>query len=154
MRIVPTFDESKDSLACLGWVMEGVAIEQFTFQGGEEALTECIVIAIAHRAHRRTDPGISTALTKGDGGVLTTPVRVMDHVLGSTLLHCHPERSEHQGCTQMRGHGPPDHLAAPDVDHDCQIQPTCTSMNNDFVKGLRDTNSKRYDLEQVISGSL
>jgi hypothetical protein len=48
---VPTFDESKYSLACLGWVMEGVAIEQFTFQGGEETLTERIVVTVANRAH-------------------------------------------------------------------------------------------------------
>ena len=91
MRIVPTFDESKDGMACLGWVMEGIAIQQFTFQGGEETLTKCIVVAVANRAHRRTNPGISATLTECNGGVLTPLVRVMDHVLGSTLLHCHPE---------------------------------------------------------------
>ena len=31
--------------------MEGVAIEQFTFQGGKEALTERVVVAVANRAH-------------------------------------------------------------------------------------------------------
>ena len=72
MRIVPAFNEGKDSLACFGRVMEGAAIEQFTFQGGKEALTESVVIAVTHRAHRRTDTSLSTTLTKGYGGVLTT----------------------------------------------------------------------------------
>ena len=84
MRIVPAFNEVKDSLACFGRVMEGVTIEQFAFQGGKEALTECIVVAIANRAHGRADPDISTALTECHGCVLAALIGMMDHTLGST----------------------------------------------------------------------
>ena len=54
--------------------MEGVAIEQFAFEGGKEALAERIVITVTYRAHRGADPGISTALAERQGCVLTTLV--------------------------------------------------------------------------------
>ena len=51
MRIVPAFDELKNSQACLRWGVEGVAVEQLTFQSGEEALAEGVVVAVSGRSH-------------------------------------------------------------------------------------------------------
>ena len=62
--IVPTFDEFEHRLACLGLVVEGGAIEQLAFQGGEEALTEGIIETIP------------TALAKSRGSVLAALIGV------------------------------------------------------------------------------
>jgi len=47
MRIVPAFDEGKDSQACFRLGVEGMAVEQFAFESGKEALAESIVVAIS-----------------------------------------------------------------------------------------------------------
>jgi hypothetical protein len=65
MRIVPAFDELKDSQACFCLCVEGMALEQFTFQGSEETFTQGIIVAIADRAHGWTNPGVPTALAEG-----------------------------------------------------------------------------------------
>ena len=85
MRIVPTFDECEHSLACLWLVVEGRAIEQFAFQGGEETLAEGIIETISDKAHGRVDAGISTALAKSQGSVLAALIGVMDDIFWVTL---------------------------------------------------------------------
>ena len=46
MRIVPAFDESKHRLPGLGGYMEAFSVQQFTLQGGEEALAQSIVVEL------------------------------------------------------------------------------------------------------------
>jgi hypothetical protein len=48
MRIVPAFDERKDSQACFGLCVEGMSVEQFAFERGEKTLAESIVKTIAN----------------------------------------------------------------------------------------------------------
>jgi len=130
MRIVPAFDELKNSRACLVWSVENVAVKQFTFQGGKEALAEGIVIAIADRAHRWADPGFPTALAKSQGSVLTAVIGVtlapparagVDEAFWVTLLNRHVQGVHHQSGLEMSGHRPTHHLAAPGIHDDRQI---------------------------------
>ena len=96
MGVVPTFDKTEEGDASLGMRAEGIAINEFTFQGGKETFAQGIVKAIAHRAPRRSYSSYFTALAKGDGGVLAALVGMMNDVLGSTLRQRHIEGLQHQ----------------------------------------------------------
>ncbi len=122
MRIVPAFDELKNSQACFGLGLEGMAVEQFAFERGEEALAESIVIAISDRAPRWANPGFPTAPAKGKGSVLTPLIGMVDDILGMALLDGHLQGIRDKLRAQMGRHGPADNPAAPDVDHDSQVQ--------------------------------
>ena len=50
-RIVEALDEVEDRDPRLALAAEADAIEQLALERGEEALTHCIVVAVAHRAH-------------------------------------------------------------------------------------------------------
>jgi hypothetical protein len=71
MRIVPAFDELKNGWARLSRGGAAGAVQQFTFEGGEEAFTHGIIKAIVDRAHGRADASFAVAATKGNGHVLT-----------------------------------------------------------------------------------
>ncbi len=47
MRVIPSFNVGEDSQPRFLVCTEGPAIDQFTLQGGEEALAQCVVIAVA-----------------------------------------------------------------------------------------------------------
>ena len=68
--IVPTLDELKDRHARLDLGFEVTAVEQFAFEGGEEALAHGIVEAVAHRTHRRSHACIAATLAKSDRSIL------------------------------------------------------------------------------------
>lgn len=133
MGIVPTFDEFKRSLACLCLVVKDTAIEQFAFQGGEEALTEGIIETIADRAHRRADTSVPTSLAKGQGGVLAALIGVMDDIFWVTLLDRHAQGIHYQGSLQVSGHRPTDDFAAPGIHDNSQVQPTRPSRNVGYI---------------------
>ena len=127
MGIIPALDELKDGQAGLGLCAEGFSIEQFTFQGGKEALTQSVVEAVADRAHRRAQVGIPAAMAEGQGGILTALIGVMDDAFRAPLADGHGQGLEHQLGAQMVGQGPTDHAAAPGVDNDGQVQPASPS---------------------------
>src|SRR5690606_26988440 len=54
-RVVPAFDEIEDGGLSLGRCAERHPIEQLALERREEALAHRVVVAVAHRAHRRTD---------------------------------------------------------------------------------------------------
>lgn len=63
MQVVPALDELKHRQARLnGRRGESFPLQQFTFQGSEEALAQGIIETIADRADRRTDAGFPAAL--------------------------------------------------------------------------------------------
>jgi hypothetical protein len=129
MGIVPTFDEFKHGLACFWLVVEGTAIEQFAFQGSEEALAEGIIETIADRAHRRADSGCATALAKRQGRVLAALIGMMDDVFWATLLDRHLQGIHHQRGLEVSGHCPADDFAAPGIHNNGQVQPSAPSRN-------------------------
>src|SRR5216684_3786959 len=79
MRIVPTLDEFEDGHArfCLGF--EAAAVEQFTFERGEETLAHRVIEAIADRAHRGSHAGLAAALAEGERSVLGRFKRSSQH---------------------------------------------------------------------------
>ena len=133
MRIVPTFDEFKHGLACLCLVVEGAAIEQFAFQSGEEALAEGIVETIPDRAHRRTNPGFSTALAERQGSVLAALIGVVDDIVWVPLVDRHAQGIHHQSSLEVSGHRPTDDFAAPSLHDNSQVQPTRPSRNVGYI---------------------
>lgn len=65
MGVVPALDPGKDRCTSFLACPEMVSIEHFALQAGEEALGESVVVGVSHRAHRRSDPKLVTALAEG-----------------------------------------------------------------------------------------
>ena len=96
MRIVPAFDKLKDDGARFSGGVKACAVEQFAFEGGEEAFTQGIVKAITDRAHGRADARFATAATKGERGVLAAMIGMVDDILGMALLNSHLQSLQDQ----------------------------------------------------------
>ena len=62
--------KSKIRDPCLALAAEADAIEQLALERGEEALTHCLVVAVAHRSHRRLDAGLATPQPERDRRIL------------------------------------------------------------------------------------
>jgi hypothetical protein len=90
MRIVPSFDELKNGLACFGWGVEAGTVEQFAFECGEEGFTHGIIEAIADGTHRRADPGFPAAVAEGNRRVLAALIGVMDDIMSLSHQAGHP----------------------------------------------------------------
>src|SRR5712671_2913909 len=101
MRIVPTLDEFEDGHARFYLGFEAAAVEQFTFESGEETLAHRVIEAIADRAHRGPHTGLAAALAEGDRSVLATLVRMMNHLFRPALPEGQVKRLQHQFCAQM-----------------------------------------------------
>src|SRR5215472_6329777 len=116
--IVPTLDEIEDANPRLLRCAERDAVEQFALQRREEAFAQRIVVAIADRAHRRTDASFSTATAEAHCGVLTALIGMMNDVVWLSLRDRHVQRRQHELGPQMRRHRPADDPATPDIqDH-------------------------------------
>src|SRR5712692_8736609 len=122
MGVVPAFDELEDCHAGLDLGFEAAAVEQFTFERGEEALAHRVIEAIADGAHRGSHAGLTAALAEGDRSVLATLVRMMNHGGGPTLPEGQVERLQHQFRAQMGFHSPADDSAAESVEHHRQVK--------------------------------
>ena len=86
VQVFPAFEKLEDVHPRPSLGPEPPAVEQITLQGREEALTQGVVLAVAGRAHRRSHPGLATALAEGDLDVLRTLIGVVDHRLRPELL--------------------------------------------------------------------
>src|SRR5271163_1870184 len=122
MWIVPTLDELKDRHARVDLGFEVTAVEEFAFEGSEEALAHSIVEAVAHRTHRRAHARLITTFAKGQRSILAAMIGMMNHGGGTALADGHVERLEYQFRTEMGGHGPTDDSAAERVEHHRQIK--------------------------------
>ena len=118
MGVIPPFDVLEDGPARFGLGREPVAVEEFAFERGEEALGHRVVMAVADRAHRGDDAALAAALRERVRRVLAALVAVMDDLLGAAPRQRHVQRIEDQLGTQMRGHRPADHPASEHIDHD------------------------------------
>ena len=74
VRIVPTFDELEHRQAGFRRGLKGAAVQQFTFQGGEETLTQGVVKAVADGAPGRPDPDLPAAVAERQGSVLAAVI--------------------------------------------------------------------------------
>ena len=83
LRIAPTLDVFKHSPASLFTRVETMSIYQLAFQGGEEALAECVIAAISHRSHGGAHARFPAALAEGDRRVLGSLVGVAGGLTGT-----------------------------------------------------------------------
>ena len=125
MRIVPALDELEDCELRFGMRAKCCAIDEFTFECRKEALTHCVVVAIADRTHRRTDTGLLTAPPERDRRVLCALIRMMDDIGRLPLVQCHVQCVEHELGAQMSGRRPADDPPSAHVENDREEQKAC-----------------------------
>ena len=65
MRIVPALDEVEDGHSGVGLGREAATVQQFALEGGEEALTEGVVVGVPHAPHGRSDARLAAAEPEG-----------------------------------------------------------------------------------------
>ena len=133
MWIVPALDELEDCELCLGVRAKCCAIDEFTFECRKEALTHCVVVAIADRTHRRTDTGLLTAPPERDRRVLCALIRMMDDIGRLPLVQCHVQSIEHKLGAQMSCHRPADDPPSAHVENDREEQKACPGRHESDV---------------------
>jgi hypothetical protein len=74
LPIVKAFDKREDRAARLLRGPEARLIQQFTLQGGKEALRQGVVVTIAGRAHGTLDPQRTTPLSEHPGRILAAMI--------------------------------------------------------------------------------
>ena len=155
MRIIPTFYELKDFAASFVLSAKSSSIYQFTFERGEETFTHRIVIAITNRPRRRSHAGLSTSLSEGDRGVLSSLIRMMNHSSRPSLRDGHIKSQEHELRTKMCLHCPADYAAAKNIDHHREIKKSRPGRNIGNIsnpESIRRLCSKA-PLDQIRRGS-
>src|SRR5215467_12514733 len=100
-RIVEALDEGEHCASRLGLRLEPAAIEQFAFEGREEALAHGIVISIADRTHRRSHTGLTTAVAELDRSVLPGLKWSSQHFEGEVAMTGRRRRSDRSGGAQL-----------------------------------------------------
>ena len=104
--MVEALDKVEDLAAGFSWGTEAVALEQVAPRRSKKAFTQGIVEAILNRSHGRPDTSSATTLGKGNRGVLSALVRMMDHAVWTSLPQSHLQRIEHQLSPEVSLHGP------------------------------------------------
>jgi hypothetical protein len=89
MRVIPTLNPPEDSQTGVDFSFPTMLGNKFTFKAGKEAFGHGIVISITDGTHRQFHTHFLTTLSKGEAGVLTTVVVVMDYLTRSPLLNSH-----------------------------------------------------------------
>src|SRR3954469_2473708 len=92
VRVVEAFDEVENRIASVVVIAKARSIDQFTLEGGEEALAHGVIVAIADGAHRRSYARLVTAFAELNRGVLAALVGVMNDLCGRSLIDSHIQR--------------------------------------------------------------
>src|SRR5262245_1642650 len=155
MRIVPAFYELKDFTASFVLSAKSSSIYQFTFERGEETFTHRIVIAITNRSCRRSHAGLSTSLSEGDRGVLSSLIRMMNHSSRPSLRDSHIKSLEHELRTKMCLHSPTDYAAAENIDHHREIKKSRPGRNIGNISNPESVRRlcSKATLDQIRCGS-
>src|SRR5215468_8608882 len=103
-RVIPSFDEIEHRHARLDLSLEAAALEQLAFERGEKTLAHRIVETVAHRTHRGPHPGLLTAPSEGQRGILAALIGMMNHTVRAPLPQRQVERLEHQLGAQIALH--------------------------------------------------
>src|SRR5579872_4243842 len=77
--IIEHFEELEDRRARLSLGAPLAGCDELTFEGGEEAFGQSVVVAVTRRAHRRNDARLMAALAEGEAGVLRSAIGVVHH---------------------------------------------------------------------------
>ena len=70
MGIVEALDVFEQGDFGFGPVGKSPSNKPLAFEAGEEALAQGVVVAVAHRAHGRSDASLPASLAEGHGGIL------------------------------------------------------------------------------------
>jgi hypothetical protein len=76
--------------------VEPVPVQQFAFQGGEEALAQGVVIGVSDGSHRGANPGLPAPFAELERSVLAALVGVVDHPQRVSLPDGHVKRVQDQ----------------------------------------------------------
>ena len=124
LTIVEYFNEIED--VAPGFLPRPVAtmMDQFGFQGCEEALHRCVVVSVAGAAHADDRLGIFQYRQVVATGELTPAVGVMEQSSRrSPASECHLERFDSQGVKESGFHGPAHDPAGVEVQNSREIEP-------------------------------
>ena len=117
-RIVKAFDQVEDRHPGFRMRLEPAPIQQFTFQGREEALAHGIVVSIANRSCRRPNANFLAAFAKRQRRILRALIGVMDDIVWLAYSDGHIQGIQHQPCLQICRKGPADDAAGPGIQDD------------------------------------
>src|SRR5215471_25807 len=106
-RIVEALDEGEHCASRLGLRLEPAAIEQFAFEGREEALAHGVVIGITDRTHRGSHTCLTTAVAELDRGVLPGLKWSSQHFEGEVAMTGRRRRSDRSGRAPLFSPGRP-----------------------------------------------
>jgi hypothetical protein len=124
LAIVEDFDVFEDGGASRLGSRHRRAVDKFLLQGGEEALGDSVVPALAWAAKRLPDAVAGEGRAECFGGVLAATVGVEDETrCRLSLDDCHPERLEDEGCPHVVGDGKANDPPARQVDDDGEVRP-------------------------------
>src|ERR1700757_4921989 len=106
-RIVEALDEGEHCASRLALRLEPAALEQFAFEGREEALAHGVVIGIADRTHRGSHTCLTTAVAERDRGVLPGLKWSSQHFEGEVAMTGRRRRSDRCGRAPLFSPGRP-----------------------------------------------
>jgi hypothetical protein len=155
LAIVPAFDVRKNGRARLRLAFEPRSCT-FRFQGGEEALSNGIVIAISSTAHTDLASKFSQLLSIHLTGVLAAPIRVMEQALpGLAIEEGHFPCIFGQINTHLVSHSPAHYQSGMQVQNGSQVQPAFRRVDvGDITRPfLVWSGSLKFTVEQVGSSS-
>src|SRR5574341_15130 len=115
-RVVETLNEIDDRSASLVVRAERRTIDQLTLERRKEALTHCIVEAVANRSHGRPNACFPASRAELDRRVLTTLVGMMNDSRRTSLRNGHVQGGRDQRRPQMCSYRAADALASPHVE--------------------------------------
>src|SRR5258707_8985161 len=117
LTVVEGFYVLEQGGACLKACAEGLPREQFALQSSEEALSHCVVVAIADRAHGAADAHHAAALAKRQRRILAAMIGVVDNPGRRTPIpDRHLQRPHNQLSSQMISHRPAHHASTEHVE--------------------------------------
>src|SRR6202162_825475 len=106
--IVEAFDEFEDGHARFSVRLVSTPINYLTFESGEEALGNRVVVGVSDRTHRGANACLPTAFAELDRSILRALIRVVDYAVRSPLPERHLKGIEHELRVQGGRHRPAD----------------------------------------------
>ena len=88
-----------------------MTIQKLPFECSENTFPQGIVVAVTDRSHRGAHPGLATALSEGQGRILTAVIGVVNYRTGTTPVQGHVKGVQYQLRTQYGSPWPSPPLA-------------------------------------------
>ena len=122
LAIIDFFDEEEKPDLDIRQSAVFPEIDLFGFQGFDEALGGCIVVGVSLSRHADPEAVLQQHIDVVMGGILDTPVGVVDDPLRRIAMHNgHSESFQAKRCIDVRGDGISYGPAGEEVQDDCQV---------------------------------